>query len=747
MAGVPSIYDNSYLTSNIEGGELYDYFYADQSARDSQTRTPITDPVYSKPWVFRQKDFKNWWLNGHVNRLGGVETTTSPWVAESKPIIFTQIGCNAADKGSNQPSAYDDIKSGDFVNPYYGSGVRDDTIQRSYLQNSLDYWAPANGNNPISTIYADHMIDWVNCLTSKWDVRPWPTFPLNLSKWPQARSWYISKDITSRLGTANVTDVLSDLVEDYGVTDYDFSRCYGTADGFIVTRPMSFRALVQPLEVSYFFNVIESGSTIKAVSKYETQIAETITLDNVLSQGEGQEVIKITRKQETEIPREINFSFIQPEKDYLESSVRSRRVLTSSQNISTSQFPLVIDFQRAKDICNKLLYDVWSTRETASFGIMPNLLALEVGDVVKLNFQGFTQTLRINNIRDGIGRFLETTQINPFSFVSSTDVSEETALVFDDTASIIPITVFMDLPLLRDDDVEYKGYVASFGDPWQSATLIYRSPTTSNFEINTIVGIPSVIGETTSVFDSGPVSRWDCGNTLDVNFYSGDISSLPEIDVLGGANLIAVENQFGQWELLQFVNAELLSENTYRLSKLLRGRKGTENALQDGLPAGARVVFIDNTIEQVDLELDDLNIPYNYRFGPAGFPITSYLYKTRNVEYTGIGTRPYSVVHLESSRQTNNDYIFTWIRRTRIGGDNWNYTRPIPINEFEELYEIDILNDLQEVVRTLTSTVETVTYTEAQQIADGITLPFRVVVYQISDIYNRGNPRELIINV
>ncbi len=65
VAGVPSIYDASYLSSGIAGGEGYDWYYASAADRDAQLRTPITDGAYGKPWIFRPKDLKSWWLNPH----------------------------------------------------------------------------------------------------------------------------------------------------------------------------------------------------------------------------------------------------------------------------------------------------------------------------------------------------------------------------------------------------------------------------------------------------------------------------------------------------------------------------------------------------------------------------------------------------------------------------------------------------------------------------------------------------------
>ena len=60
-AQADAIYERAYLEGNLNGGEGFDFYYADQAAREAQTRTPITDGL-GKPWMFRQKDL--WSFSG-----------------------------------------------------------------------------------------------------------------------------------------------------------------------------------------------------------------------------------------------------------------------------------------------------------------------------------------------------------------------------------------------------------------------------------------------------------------------------------------------------------------------------------------------------------------------------------------------------------------------------------------------------------------------------------------------------------
>ncbi|MGL1548976.1 baseplate megatron protein TIM-barrel domain-containing protein, partial [Vibrio parahaemolyticus] len=88
-------YDLDYLRGNIFGGEGYDWYYASAADRLSQSRTPVTDGG-GKPWLYRFKDVRAWWSSAHHNRVAGVDAATpTAWVAQSKPIWFTELGCPA----------------------------------------------------------------------------------------------------------------------------------------------------------------------------------------------------------------------------------------------------------------------------------------------------------------------------------------------------------------------------------------------------------------------------------------------------------------------------------------------------------------------------------------------------------------------------------------------------------------------------------------------------------------------------
>ena len=133
--GFDGPYDFAGLTSQIEAGEGYDWYYGSDSNRTARRRTPITDGLAGKPWVYRYKDIRAWWSNPHFNRIDGVEAASpTGWVPQSKPIWFTALGCPAVDKRPNQSNFFPDPNSSENATPYFSNGSRSDAAMERFLR-------------------------------------------------------------------------------------------------------------------------------------------------------------------------------------------------------------------------------------------------------------------------------------------------------------------------------------------------------------------------------------------------------------------------------------------------------------------------------------------------------------------------------------------------------------------------------------------------------------------------------------
>jgi hypothetical protein len=201
--------------------------------------------------------------------------------------------------------------------------------------------------------------------------------------------------------------------------------------------------------------------------------------------------------------------------------------------------------------------------------------------------------------------------------------------------------------------------------------------------------------------------------------------------VLDGANLLLV----GQ-EVVQFADAEQLGASEWRLSKLLRGRRGTEWAMATH-QVGDVVLVLDPAALTRTSSLDEVGLGRFYRAVSIGSDPSLPAVVAFTNEAASL--KPYAPVHLQGSRNGGGDLTITWVRRTRYSGE-WRDLVDVPLNEASEAYEVDVLDGAGEVLRTLTSTSPSVVYAAADQTADFGTPQGAVDVaaYQVSVAVGRG---------
>ncbi len=758
QAGWRSIYDLDYLRSNIRGGEGFDWYYPAAGAtgneaspeRISQTRLPITDGAYGKPWIYKPKAIQEWWENQHFNRPGGIESgSPTAWVPRSKPVWFTEIGCPAVDKGANQPNVFIDPKSAESFAPYFSRSVRDDLIQRRYIQAIQNFFDPSHedyvaGSNPVSGVYGGRMVDVSRIFVYTWDARPYPAFPYALSVWADGGNWELGHWLTGRVGGGALAAIVRQILEDYGFTRYEVTKLYGFLDGFVIDRIMSARDALQPLGLAYLFDAYESGGLIQFAHRGLVGSVATVTPDELVETDAEAPLYTLTRGQETELPLSAKVTYFDGNHDYTQGAVEARRLGVRSDRVSAAELPIVMGQGKALAIAEGWLRDAWAARERGTFGLAPSRLALEPGDVITLEAGARDYPLRLTETRDASFKEIEARSVEPFNLdavpVPEREREFDIVTVYGPTQAY-----FLDLPLLRGDEAAHIGYIAADADPWPGAVAVYRSPSTSGYELNTIIGARATLGETVFGFYSGPLHRFDRSNVVRVRLDYGALESVTEEALLNGANFAAIENADGEWELIQFQTAALVEAGTYDLSDLLRGMHGTEGAMRDPVAPGARFVLINSAVTPVNMRPDEIGLALSYKFGPTTESLDAESYGTAAHGFQGLGLRPLRPVHLQGKRDpATGDWTFIWVRRTRAGGDSWQ-SLEVPLGEDAEVYQLDILDAPDgTVLRNVETPTPAFLYTAAMQTDDFRTAQWNVTirVAQVSPVYGPGPAAE-----
>ena len=135
-------------------------------------------------------------------------------------------------------------------------------------------------------------------------------------------------------------------------------------------------------------------------------------------------------------------------------------------------------------------------------------------------------------------------------------------------------------------------------------------------------------------------------------------------------------------ELLQFAAAEPLGAGQWRISGLLRGRGGTEDANASHL-AGEAFVLLDGTGAVLDPAIAGM-VPGTQ---VSAIGIGDDVPAVSPVLLAGIGSRPPAPVHARIAPDGEGGIVLTWTRRAR-GAWAWTDAVDTPLNEQAELYEV-----------------------------------------------------------
>ena len=661
------VYDLDYLQSQMEGGEGYDYFYASRADREAQTRTPITDGAAQKPWVYRYKDLRNWWSQPHYNRRGGHELNTSTnWVPENKPIWLMEVGCPAIDKGANQPNVFFDAKSAQSNYPYYSDTSRDDLMQRHYLEAFIDYWSDGSGNNPQSSLYEGTMIDLDMINLWAWDARPFPDFPARENVWSDGENWQRGHWLSGRMGLVPLADIVEDICVQSGLKDVDVSKVTGLVQGYRIDRPMTGRAALTPLSLTYGFNAIETAKGLRFVS-IGTEANLSLTADDIMGDlSASMEQIKATSEERL---RDVRIHFIDAGNDYQLGLASARDRAAETVRILDINAPIVMDKSFARLTADRVLERQIQSDVLLNFQLSETRLDIEVGDLI--SFPDNDELWQVETMEGLTAQRVQARRVGELSALPNRGSMPEVSAAPQWAAK----------PVLFAIDVlgDYEGPLVGVGlDPFAVTEV-------SGPQESVSLGSPAKIGALLSDLHIGPIGRWDVVNSVDVFLPGASLSSLSDMDVYEGGNRFAAETAKG-WEVFQAAQAELIAPSTYRLSRLLRGQDGSDADMQDVIASGARLIWLGAGWK--DLPISDSLIGETVPLSAIAAGRQS---DTLEHSYKATHLRPLSPVHIKIT-QENGQIQISWIRRTRTGGDSWTGL-DVPLGEEEERYRVQLWAD------------------------------------------------------
>ncbi|HEV7693251.1 MAG TPA: glycoside hydrolase/phage tail family protein [Hyphomonadaceae bacterium] len=662
-----------YLAANVAGGEAFDWYYADEDGRAAQERLAITDGACGEPFVFRQKDVAGWWGNAHHPRIDGVRSgTPTGWVAGMKPVRFVEMGAAAVDKGANQPNVFYDPKSSESGLPYFSDGSRDDLIQRAAIEAFHAHWSDA-ANNPVSNEYEEHggrMVPEDGIALWAWDARPFPSFPALDEEWGDAGNWRLGHWLNGRAGAALLPDVVADVCG--RVTEnVTVSGLTGIVSGYRFDGPIPARSVLAPVAAVDGVDACERDGRLV----FRMRGAEEVSVGKGRLVEEDAPSLQLTRAGLEAPDVRVRLRYIDAEAEHEPGAVLSAGL--AEADVAEVAAALAMDRGQAAAYAEALAEELRMRRERARFAMAADGVAIEAGDVVRLGDDAW----RVTEVSDGaVVRFEAVRAVGQraLTLVPAMPIAPPVAV-----SPVEPDVVIVDGPPLPGEEDDLRPLMFAFADPWAGPLSVSAGADASSLTVRATVKRPCAVGELVTALFPYVSGRWQDASVW-VRLPSAALQSRSELAVLNGANAALVETEVG-WELVQFEQAELVDEETWKLSRLLRGQQGSEPAMAAGAEAGVRILVL--TGAERRLGLADWE---------RGLELTWRVWRERPEEkaaWSGEGTwlgeagRMWSPAHLTGD-SAEDGLRLAWVRRARKGGDSWGAGEPP--HEVPEQYRVRI---------------------------------------------------------
>ena len=549
---------------------------------------------------------------------------------------------------------------------------------------------------------------------------------------------------------ALLSDIIADIcdIAGYDESDYNVSDLTTTiVPGYRIARSGTPISFIKPLSIAYFFDIIDNASQLVFLRHGN---GSTINIDedelgcaSIGSKNSHLELKKINRE---ELPSKVSMTYINPDRHYENNTQAIERISSTHYSVNNLQISAVFTDDIASQITDSILHTLNYESEIYVINIPPTRLDIQCGDLISFSYSDYSYEGRVIE-KSYVNGYIELKLIKyDYSLRTSTRTGA-TALLEQAAIPLLgqALIYILDIPALRSNENNDAGmYVAasSYVPNWPGGE-IYSRPADGDFAFLQILS-NSNIGHIYQYTQGTDIiaNRWDNDTILEVTMLGGDLQTITEIQTLNNNNVAAWGNT-GRWEIICFQNASLINDNTYRISKLLRGRRNTTRNI-DLHTEGDVFVILNASMTFASLDIYNVGRTYDY----VGVTFGTSLQATNDiVTHTNTGSTliPFAPTHIETHASGNN-LAGSWLYRSRYFTQTlWN-----PNNSDLQDFEIDIV-DAGTVVRTITTTPsannsvldadeQTFLYDELDQIADGVGEVYDIYIYQLSAEVGRGYP-------
>lgn len=487
-------------------------------------------------------------------------------------------------------------------------------------------------------------------------------------------------DVLGLVSENSLDTVVTTLCGAAGLTaaDLDLTDLPDALVNMALVSMQAVRAPLQQLAQGYRFYAIESGQHLKFREQGSGPVVVEIVEDDLdaeenASPGQG---LLVDRLDPAVLPTQLYVTYTDPAQNYQSNTQPAQLALDdgSVEQPHTINLTIAIDADQAKQMAEETLLNSWIQRDTIQSKLGRKYGYLEPGDRIQITARGLIYPMVITETSYGRPGLLEFTALTDAAFtrgaLQSLGGSPSPGAQPLPSATGATTGYLLNLPALNSSDQLPRYHVAYVGEssPWPGGVLYRSIDDEATYQQVNSGALEGFVG---TVASATPDANWHVidDTTVITVVFPKDTMTIESVsdDVLyAGNNLVYLSNG----EVVGIGTAELVSERTYELSHLLRGRRGTEWAVSTH-GTNETLVRLDASVRSVSMNLSDRDIERDYKTVTAGGNISDVTGDT----FTPVAEnlRPWTTAG-NSSIQDGADFVFYFYMRSRFNG---------PGNEFD----------------------------------------------------------------
>jgi len=436
----------------------------------------------------------------------------------------------------------------------------------------------------------------------------------------------------------------------------------------------SIRSAAAPLVEAFGLELFDDGAVVRGPSNAALAVADA----DLGNSAEGEQVSRIQREQSSvrSVPAALRLAYYDPDRDYQSGEARASVGEQGGQERS-SELPAVVDGTSAKAIVHRSLARSWAQRDRLSLRLPPRFLGLEPGERVLLPLSPAEWTVETCSIEG----YVMAAGLRPAVNAAVELVAQSGRIAANASAAQEPVT----LALFESPDGGGQAEssptlmlaASSPGGKWKQRRVTVTVAGQS-FAFLT-ARKRSVLGRVLDGLPASSPDLIDSANSVEVELINDDqwLTSCDDESLANGANLAMIGS-----ELVQFGDAAATGPGRFRLSRLLRGRGGTEWAIGGHQSSEWFAMVGDGNSAK-------LSLPPWVKGATATAGPASGVGDSVAALVGGEALRPPSPVHLSGGLDSSGNLSLQWIRRSRSG---WAWLDEVdaPLGESTEQYRVTV---------------------------------------------------------